>query len=105
MNRAARNSTQVLKAAKWIVENVGWCQGEYSTFKNGKENAFCVEGAMRAVEVGTNFSARHIALARLEKTIHDMTGKSSMIAFNDDKKTTKQMVLQAFDRAINKGTK
>lgn len=105
MSRPAKNSTEVLKAAKWILENVGWAQAVYEKHEgdvfSGKVIAYCAEGALDAVET-VHFTTRLRAYKRLEKAIG---GGKSIVGFNDHKKTTKKKVLNAFDRAIKKGAK
>jgi hypothetical protein len=100
VSRDARNSTEVLQAAKWILENVGWVKKSYQkSDDSGKIIAFCAEGALWAVETGT-YGIRNRAMNRLEKVL-----KERIVVFNDNKKTTKQMVINAFNRAIKKGAK
>jgi hypothetical protein len=99
MNKA-KNSTEVLKAAKWILENVGWTKGQSRlTNDAGKYIAFCAYGAVGMVEAD-NYIDRDLAMKRL----HDVAPGGDMVVFNDYKKTTKKMVLNKFDKAI-KGTK
>lgn len=106
----AKTSTEVLQAAKWILENVGWFQGNwsYSDPQSGEEVAFCALGAINKVEDGGQNKA--LAKTRLmealpKKAKREYANRSwrDIATFNDDKKTTKRMVLALFDRAIKKG--
>jgi hypothetical protein len=101
--RRAKNSTEVLKAALWMLENVGWVKGHYEQYdpSRTKTIAFCAEGAVLAVEVGDKYGIRHRALDRLQKVCKF----NNVIVFNDDKNTTKKMIVNAFKRAIKKGSK
>jgi hypothetical protein len=94
MNRA-KNSTEVLKAAKWILENVGWIKGEFTKRdKKGNYLGFCAAGALSAVRKSDPDDWMK-ARERLAKQMG-----CPIASFNDDKKTTKKMVIDAFDRAI-----
>lgn len=95
MENKAKTVVQVLKAAKWMLENVGWCQGRYSkATPDGKLTAFCAAGAIEHV----NADPRKIdqALDRFGKTI----GENYIPAWNDENGRTLPQVLKAFDKAI-----
>ncbi len=97
--RKAKNSTEVLKAAQWMLENVGWIKGH--SVKRDDQNkiiGFCSIGALYHVE--TNRTVRQLAEARLG----DAMG-GSIISFNDADETTKRKVINAFKRAIKNGSK
>lgn len=103
----AKSATEVLKAAKWILENIGWIQGADKQINSlGVPTGFCSVGAIRAVETTTAFeydspyldrdsSIRGQAFRRLCKV---MNGRA--ILFNDVRGRTKQQILKAFDQAI-----
>lgn len=91
----AKSSTEVLKAGLWILENVGWIQNMGSRTDNkGKYVGFCAYGALQEVQVSYP-GDRDIAINSLRKAMG-----GSIVGFNDDDKTTKQMVINRFKRAI-----
>lgn len=95
MERKAKNSTEVLKAAKWILENVGWCQGQYAkSDDDGKYLAFCASGAIDATVADW--------LIKSEAKDRLMVAISSVFIpeWNDGKRRTRAQVLKAFDKAI-----
>ncbi len=102
MSHPARNSTEVLEAARWMIDHVGWVQEHYHTFadEDGSMTAFCAEGAIMSV-IATSGKHNVNALARLGKVVPG----GNVVRFNDNKKTTKEKVIDAFDRAIKKGVK
>ncbi len=94
----AKTSTEVLKAAKWIIENVGWCKKNFTKHdKEGKLVGVCASQAIFSVEVENDFegSIRSAARYRLE----DAMG-SDIIGFNDRSQTKKRDVIRAFNKAI-----
>lgn len=96
----AKNSTEVLKAGKWILENVGWVQGtSFKKNNEGKYVGFCSSGVLNMVEI-SHFKHYTDAYTRLSRAMG-----GSVVVFNDDKSTTKEKVLKAFDRAIKKEIK
>jgi hypothetical protein len=88
MTRPARTVREVLIAAKWILEHVGWCQGYFSVSSNGKCVGFCSTGAIHTV---------HAKPSLIAKTMLVMQG---ITTFNDEPSTTLPMVLARFDEAI-----
>jgi hypothetical protein len=97
----AKTATEVLIAAKWMIENVGWIQGAYvRTDADRKPNAFCLAGALQYVESESNVIREH-AYALISRQTPD----GSYIKFNDSPKRTKQEVVALLDRAINDSKK
>lgn len=95
METKAKTVTEVLKAAKWMLENVGWCQGRYTKYdSNGKTTAFCAAGAIEAVNADWGLVSK--ALDRLGTVV----GESYIPTWNDEKGRTPAQVLKAFDKAI-----
>lgn len=95
MENKAKTVTEVLKAAKWMLENVGWCQGQYSKYnKQGKLTAFCAAGAIS--HVVTDYELRLKAQDQLSAAIKE----AYIPHWNDDPKRTLPQVLKAFDKAI-----
>jgi hypothetical protein len=93
----AKNSTDVLKAALWMLENVGWTKHqsyELDDMGMGKYVGFCSLGAIDKVEADPLFKDE--AVDRLRKTV----GHYYVCDFNDNDHTTKQMVVAAFKKAI-----
>lgn len=103
----AKTATEVLQAARWILENVGWCQGSYYKDKNGSvvglsarynpENVACAcaLGSIYLVEADDPHSIDNAITALAEASKLD-----SIADFNDDPVRTKEEVLNLFDRAI-----
>ncbi len=90
----AKTSTEVLKAAKWIVEHVGWCKKSFTKHdKNDKLIGVCATQAIFAVDVDDD--VRIEARQRLENAMG-----GNIIAFNDRPKTKKRDVIRAFNKAI-----
>ncbi len=113
----AKTVKEVLAAARWMLENVGWCQGEfaksqdktvwmgrYTTLEEAVQGAgvetvdcFCSLGAINAVEADS--SIKRLAEENLSTAIG-----GSILRWNDNPKRTKKEVLKSFDKAI-KGAK
>lgn len=88
---------EVLIAAKWLLQNVGWVQNLSIKFdhKSGKVIGVCAGEALFAVEAESEIISNE-AILRLGEAI----GMRDIVAYNDDPSTTKEEVLAAFDRAI-----
>lgn len=113
----AKTVKEVLVAARWIIENVGWCQwhfaksgdkevwmGRRTTIEKAAQEAgvskvdcFCALGAINAVEADYD-------LKRSAAVVIDNHTGGSVSTWNDTDGRTKEEVLDLFDRAI-KGTK
>jgi hypothetical protein len=99
-DQPAKTVKEVLIAAKWMLENVGWCQKtfrKYSTSGESPSCAFCSFGAIINVNYGSP-GLIDKALAVLSKSIDTASG--SITIWNDDPKRTKSQVLAVFDKAI-----
>lgn len=97
----AKTATEVLKAAKWIIENVGWCKKDFTKRnKDGKVVGVCATQAIYFVEIDNDFGVRENARERLQNEMH-----SSIVEFNDRPTTRKRDVIRAFNKAIEKGSK
>lgn len=91
----AKTTKEVLKAAKWMLENVGWNKGEFAKYSpNGTPISFCAAGAINRVEVN-NDVLRGRARDKVSKTVGQ-----NLVHFNDHPDTTKEQVLLVFDQAI-----
>lgn len=106
-------TVQALTKARKLI-NDGWVQGEY----NWNDEEFCAMGSIyHALGISADGSPNdlrvlggkptaYLANAIVLEGFRKKVGKSfadqasSVIGFNDDEKTTKAMVLQAFGRAI-----
>jgi hypothetical protein len=104
----ATNKKQVLLATRWIITNIGWCQGMAwkdkkghiifgkETILNGKATlgACCLSGAIGLVECEktTMFGA----LNTIEKAID----QTHVTTWNDKKGRTKEQVLALLDKLI-----
>lgn len=99
--RKAKNSTEVLKAAKWLLENVGWIKGRSIKWNadNTRALGFCAHGAIVSVEAETTPVGYNVltmkALDRLCQAV-----KMDVVNFNDHPHRSKKQVLAAFDKAI-----
>lgn len=94
----AKTPTEVLKAAKWILENVGWIKDRDVDYVNLKPIGFCALGALKEVEREDDKAALFtLAVARLQDAM-----ECSVCKFNDSPVTTKEDVIKAFDRAIER---
>jgi len=93
----AKTVKQVLEAARWMLENVGWVKYQYVAKVNGKYVGLCAFGALEMVEAENN----HLVQAQ-DRLREEMDG--SIIRFNDRPDITKRMVINAFKRAIKNGS-
>lgn|SRR5271166_6963361 len=99
----ASSTKEVLVAARWILENVGWCQGKFSLWEGGKPVGFCPVGAVNRVELDLLPAAglKAGALGLLEDAMISLAKKKTTVyQWNDDRKRTREQVLKAFDKAI-----
>jgi hypothetical protein len=101
----AKTTKQVLIAAKWILENKGWCQGYYRKNAQGQDvyddaqaSSFCSIGAIWAVKA-TNSNLISEAVKLLDKA-----SGSNTVFWNDALDRTKKEVLEGFDKAIKEAT-
>lgn len=107
--KKAKTAKEVLVAAKWIIENVGWCQNAFAKDKNGQtipprvhnaENIACVcsLGALELVQA--NLSIKMAAEKILLDTINQKPRSfwRSVIEWNDT--SSKEEVVKTFDEAI-----
>jgi hypothetical protein len=96
----AKTVKQVLTAAKWMIENIGWTKGIFAVYNKEMNGpvAFCAAGAINRVEVD-NYNL----LSSARMMVSDAAGQN-LVSFNDGPNTTKEDVLKAFDKAI-KGKK
>ncbi len=99
-----KNSTDILRAAKQLLIDVGWVKGRSTKRdKSGKIIGYCATGAVSNVANGnlnnSLFPQRDRAIARLNKA----SGNKylSVVGFNDHPHTSKKQILAVFDRAIN----
>lgn len=95
----AKNVKQVLQAARWMIDNVGWCQYRFTAYDTqGKIAGFCLSGAFDRVQADSSTIelARRFVRKSLPKGFETLPG------FNDNKKTTKKKVLNLLDRLIKK---
>lgn len=99
---------EVLIAAKWILENHGWCQGYYRKNAEGQDIytldgavCFCSIGAIMAVETAVETTDR---LAEKATKLLDKASGSNVVFWNDMPGRTKKQVLKVFDQAIKEAT-
>ena len=91
----AKNATEVLIAAKWMIENVGWCQRMLVKLDHLMPVAFCPMGAINYVET---IDFKHNLEAR--SILDRAAGFVGIAYFNDQPYITKEMILNLFDQAI-----
>ncbi len=104
----AKSAKEVLIAARWILENVGWCQGDFQRWERDAKGrivnpvkpwSFCAIGALNIVcckNLNSLVNAK-IALGRL-------TGLGeSIVSYNDIPGRTKEEVLALFKVPQAKG--
>ena len=92
---------EVLTAAKWILQNVGWTKGalardaagEWVRSNEPSATCFCIRGAVSA----TTFDRRSKATA--EDAMRDTLTNGSLVEFNDSQATVKP-ILALIDRTI-----
>lgn len=93
---------EVLIAAKWILENVGWCKGAYAKDKFGD---WLVPGEPHEVTCACSSGAIYLVEAprKLQESAIFLLGtivNSHVPTWNDLFSRTKEEVLQAFNKAI-----
>lgn len=95
----AKTSTEVLQAAKWILENVGWCKKLYTkTTMEGKVVGVCASQALYSVEIENDPNG--IILGQARRRLENVIG-NDIIGFNDRSTTKKRDVVRAFKKAID----
>ncbi len=97
---------EILEQAKALIEK-GWCKGENARDRDGRACGvsdadaaqFCILGSLSRVEINHGYEFNtYGARCKIAAVLED---KSYQIPeFNDDPKTTKDMVLGVFDTAI-----
>jgi hypothetical protein len=99
----ANSVKEVLIAAKYLLENIGWCQGDFSNYQDGKPVSFCMLGAINHVEV-SDIELTWEAKALLSQTIlKNISIDSQMLSdWNDNSARKKKDVIKLFDKAIRK---
>ena len=116
--RPAKTVKEVLIAARWILQNIGWCQGTYTKIAKNSNipnmpEAFCAIGVFRYVDVVTPkayLERHHIkndAVLKLNNVITSTTNYfnlldyvGTVIHWNDKPGRTKREVIKLFDEAI-----
>ena len=106
----AKSPKQVLIAAKWMLENVGWCKGNYVSYKDsiGLEiESLCILGAINRVEIDEDKVGIHSAaksmiweLIKKQKQNSSLHMDSAIGTWNDESKRTKKEVIQLLNKAI-----
>lgn len=111
----AKNATEVLQAAEWIIDNIGWTQ--YASFRDkiglsiGGEASteldkrfyhsvasVCLTGAINLVNASKASKAEALARLRLDINIDD----GALMDFNDEPGRTKEQVLAVVQEAIKR---
>lgn len=99
-------ASEVLSSARDIL-NTGWHKGWFS---DGRGNYCAIGACMKAAEVGLmtpevydappHESGYRGAVSALTDKVFEMTGEGLLSEYNDDPKTTKQDMLDLFDKTI-----
>lgn len=96
---------EVLIAAKWILENIGWNQNDYYRSKSGKR----FDNHIDMSDVASACSAGAIYLVEADVSLQEdtvdyllQTIGGSVSRFNDAPSTTKEDVLAVFQKAIER---
>jgi hypothetical protein len=106
MSAVAKATTvkEVLVAARWMIDNVGWCQKNYRIVNdNHVPVSFCALGAIEEVVVNSPdliFGAK--SLLREQLGVKDANPYSYVPSWNDQAGRTKEEVLELYDLAITK---
>lgn len=103
----AKSVKEILIAAKWIIENVGWCQGSYALTKDNNR-IFSVEEAYAAGDICAACSTGSIMLTEAseqlkndaERILRLQVPDHKIVDWNDAPGRTREEVLAVFDRAI-----
>jgi len=97
MTRPARTVREVLVAARWILENVGWTKGVYARNSRGQSTLAQDAGAQCFCGMGATYA---VLKQNMDLGIQARALLGDMVAFNDAPSTTLPMVLARFDEAI-----
>jgi hypothetical protein len=98
---------EALIAAKQLIEQVGWSQGWFVKLNNQhKVIGYCAAGAINKVcetesedHCATASALSRTSSAQTRNHFSKVVGQP-IVEFNDAPNTTKEQVLQAFDKAI-----
>jgi hypothetical protein len=94
---------EALIAAKQLIEQVGWSQGWFVKLNNQREViGYCAAGAINRATLEEDeggISANRTLCAQSRNHFSKVVG-TPIVEFNDAPNTTKEQVLQAFDKAI-----
>lgn len=97
----AKSVKQVLVAAKWMIQNIGWCKGDFFKFKDGKEVAYCLSGATGRVQTDPSLrQAANLLISQFIKEDPAFTGH--IPSWNDAPYRTKEQVISLLNKAIKK---
>jgi hypothetical protein len=96
----AKTTKQVLIAAKWILNNIGWRQGSFEKYDavSSSPVAFCLVGAIQVV------NADGVVRGSTKRLLTSMLGNGlyHLPSWNDTAYRTKEEVLALLDKAIAK---
>ena len=100
---SARTPAEILREAKRLIEEKGWCQGADAIDRRGRPvlarsgdaASFCIAGALFAASFAEHGEEQAIKLFR-----HCIPETLSLAQWNDEPLRTPEQVLAAFDRAI-----
>src|SRR5215472_16812630 len=105
MTTLAKSTKEVLVAAKWMLENVGWTQRKFARNKMGNSCAlddyeqvacYCAAGAIFAVK-----SESEIFINQARIALRGAMDAGSLVTWNDEPGRTREQVLEAFQKAID----
>lgn len=92
------SAKSILTEARRLIAEVGWCQGQYRHYDSDGPSrmpiAYCAVGAISSA---TPFGSHDVgAYELLRSTVGEIT------IWNDEQGRTKEQVLEAFDKAIER---
>lgn len=100
----ARSVLEVLVATRWILQNVGWVQGQYHKYVDGEIIGVCLMSALRLVDtqhVNHQIQARGLLYQDIEAEAVDIDETFALGSWNDQKGRKKEDVIALLTQIIN----
>jgi len=98
-NIVASSPKEVLIAAKYIIDHLGWCQGRMYKYDKNLITHVCAYGALHLVQV-RSYLDKSNAIRLLSNFLSKNTKSSGISAFNDTPGMTKDKVSKMFGKVI-----
>ena len=108
----AKTVKEVMIAARWIIDNFGWCQGSFYKGKNGERvyrdmlhdkeqlGCCCLVGALRLVEADHDIYNQTVFNLCVQNKVVPLG--TNLTTWNDEPGRTKEQVIKLLDKAIEK---